>query len=115
MILRRRSVGAGANGRRGLRLLALVFCILFVALSLFAEIYILTHANHQHDHLGENGSCATCTQLTAAASLLTQVSAAAAKTAAIGFSLFAVLSLLQLTLNHISIPSPVALKVKLNY
>ncbi|MDR1892839.1 MAG: hypothetical protein LBQ48_07520 [Oscillospiraceae bacterium] len=94
--------------------MACTFCVLFIAVSLFSEIYIITHANHEHDHIGANGACATCAQITATANLLNQLSIAIVKAAAIVFNLFAVLSLLCFFIGFIYGSSPVTLKVKLN-
>lgn len=99
---------------KALRLLALAVCVLFTAAFLFSVSFILTRANHVHDHNGANGCCATCVQVTAAAKLLNQLSAAIVKAAAMIFSLFAGLSLLRFFAHLIEGSSLVALKVQLN-
>jgi hypothetical protein len=96
------------------RFLALALCVLLVATSFFAEIYILTHTNHEHDFRGINSACATCEQLTATVNFLNQFSVALIKTATLTFCLLAVLSLSGLNQNQANLASPVTLKVKMN-
>jgi hypothetical protein len=69
------------NGRgrgRSVRLTALFACVLFAAAMLLSFAYILTHANHTHDHDGPCGDCAACMCIQAAVNLLKTLSAAVA-------------------------------------
>lgn len=100
--------------RSAIKSIALILCVCFILVSFLLTAFIITHTNHEHDHGGPNGSCATCIQLTSAENLLKQISAALTVT---GF-IFAFLSLISLFLKpialHIGSFTLVSLKVRLN-
>jgi hypothetical protein len=102
------------GARPAVRLIALAACILFITASLLSAAFILTHANHEHDHNGADGSCATCTNMMAAGNLLKQLSTPLAGSALGLGSLLAVLSALEHISCHISFYTLVSLKVRLN-
>lgn len=56
--------------------IALILCVCFLVVSFLSTAFILTHANHEHDHDGPNGSCATCIHLATAENLFKQLSSA---------------------------------------
>lgn len=56
--------------------IALMICICVMAASFLSAAFILTHANHEHDHEGPNGTCATCIHLAVAENSLKLLSAA---------------------------------------
>jgi hypothetical protein len=91
----------------------LAVCALFVAISLFSEIYVITHAAHQHDHDGENGACAVCAQL-AAVGMSRQLTALAAKAPAAAPVPSLSAPAPQSAQSRVCASSPVTLKVKLN-
>lgn len=69
------SCKSGAKGSM-LKSIALIICVCFIVTSILSVVFILTHANHQHDHEGPNGTCATCDHLAATTNLLKQLSIA---------------------------------------
>ena len=70
------------------RIIALALLACFVSVSLLSAVFVFTHANHVHDHLGAGGGCATCAQIQIAESLLLQSGVSA------GNGAFAFISLL---------------------
>jgi hypothetical protein len=54
------------------RLTVLMLLLCLVLVSLLSETYIITHENHEHDHLGVDGSCAACARIQAAENFLRQ-------------------------------------------
>lgn len=96
------------------RLIALAVCVFFIAASLLSAVFILTHANHTHNHNGPNGSCATCARLAAAENLLKTISAAPVGAALIYGALPAVLSVLKSVGFQTGLYALVRLKVRLN-
>jgi len=71
--------------------IALILCMCFIVVSLLSTAFILTHANHEHNHDGQNGSCTTCIHLATAENLLKQLSSVIIVTV-FGFALFSFLS-----------------------
>ena len=57
------------NDRRK-RTAALALLIAFALMILLPTAFIFTHADHEHDHNGPEGTCATCAQLHIAQNLL---------------------------------------------
>lgn len=104
------------HGQRpaAIRIIAVAFCICFIVASLSATVFILTHANHKHDHNGPSGSCATCSHMIAAENLLKQLTPAVTAAALASGILFAVLSILPPVSFYISFYTLVNLKVRLN-
>ena len=45
------------------KIVALAFLICFITVFLLSEAYILTNANHEHNHSGIDGNCAICVQI----------------------------------------------------
>ena len=58
------------------RTIALAFLICFILVSLLSEAFIITHANHEHDHDGAGGTCSTCAHIQSAENLLKQLGTA---------------------------------------
>jgi preprotein translocase subunit SecG len=54
--------------------IAVMLCVCIIVTSILSAVFILIHANHQHDHDGLNGTCATCMHLATAENLLKQFS-----------------------------------------
>lgn len=45
------------------RNIALVFLTCILAISIFAGLFVVVHADHEHNHNGVDGSCTICIQL----------------------------------------------------
>lgn len=45
------------------RVVALACLLCFIIAALLSEVFILSHAGHDHDREGINGSCMTCAQI----------------------------------------------------
>jgi hypothetical protein len=97
-----------------MRRIALLVCIIFIAASLLSAAFILTHANHAHDHAGPDGSCATCAHVMAAGNLLRTVGIAVAMAALSFGTHYAVSSALKHIASESVLPTLVSLKVQLN-
>jgi hypothetical protein len=113
----RRSGAAAGNGRgrrSAARLTAFALCVLFIALTALSTAYILTHANHRHDHNGPGGDCAVCVRINAAERLLKTISTAAAGAALVFGGVFALLSARKVSGCHKGFYSLIRLKVRLN-
>lgn len=104
----------GKGKRSTLRMAAFLLCVLFVAASLLSAAYILTHANHIHDHDGPSGGCATCMHLQLSENLLRQLSAAIVAAAAAVGGLYGILFSHKTPILHNGFSTPVTLKVRLN-
>ncbi len=109
------SLTASRGGKRSaIRMMALVVCVLFIAVMLVSSAYILTHANHIHDHDGPGGSCATCIHLQAAENILKQLSTAVVAAAIAFGGVLGIFSFLKaITPLFVSL-TLVTLKVRLN-
>ena len=96
------------------RLVALGILLCLVMVSLLSETFILTHANHKHDHFGVGGECAVCAQVQSAENQLKQFGTviSVALLALIGF--FAALAILYFAASSIAFQTPVYLKTRLN-
>jgi hypothetical protein len=97
-----------------LRALVFVFCILFILAPILSEAFIIAHADHEHDHDGAHGSCATCAHLAAAEILLKSVSIAPAIAAFAFWYSANVLSIRKPADFHTNFYTLVILKVRLN-
>jgi hypothetical protein len=72
-----------------LRFFALGLCLFYLTLTLLAAGFVITHAQHSHDHDGPEDSCAVCFHLAAAAAILkTLANAAAAFLILLAFSFY---------------------------
>jgi hypothetical protein len=96
------------------KITALSLCVVFAALSFLSAVYILTNANHTHDHDGLNGECAACGCLTSAVNLLNQIFIGTPSTRIAVFGLFLFFLLLHPTVFYLKFPTPIALKVRMN-
>lgn len=92
------------------RLLAMLFCVCFIAVSLLTTTFIITHADH--DCAGHD--CPVCAQIHLAENLLKQLSMVTSCFAFTFAGLLAILSAFALIIPHIDLATPVTLKVKMN-
>ncbi len=96
------------------RLLTLAFLICFIIVSLLSEAFILTHAGHEHDHNGVNGTCATCAQIKNAENLLKKLGTASLVAAYTIAGLFSAAVITHTFWAVTSALTPVTLKIKMN-
>ena len=97
----------------GLLALALLLC--FVFLALFSEAFVLSHADHAHDHSGMDGSCMICVHLRHVENLLRQLTMSVAA-AFFGFvRQIAAVAVLSSAAWAFGLFTPVALKTRLNH
>ena len=109
------SVSANGTGKRSaVRLMTLAACVLFTAAMFLSSFYILTHADHTHDHDGLGGGCATCIRIQAAESLLKQLSTAVVTVAVIFGGLFGIFFSLKTCASLSGFLTLVTLKIRLN-
>ena len=104
----------GKGARSTVRLAALAACVLFIAAMLLSSSYIITHANHAHDHDGPSGGCATCMHMQAAENLLKRLSASIVTVAVVFGGLSALLFFLKTCAPRFGFLTLVILKVRLN-
>ena len=102
------------NNQTTKKLVTLAFLICFIIVSLLTEAFILTHADHEHDHDGANGSCTTCVLILNAENLLKQFSTAVSGASYALINLFAAIAMLFSVLYLIEIKTPVKLKTRMN-
>ena len=72
--------------------LGVLICFIFVFF--LSEAFILTHAEHKHDHNGAKGSCTTCIQIHNAENLLRQFNLAVSGASFAFISLLAAIAIL---------------------
>ena len=96
--------------RAAKRLLCVLICIGFIAVSLFSGHFVSSHA--AHDCTGEH--CGVCAQIHQAQSLLRQFGAAAVKAASYGIAFAILLGALLLHAVLFSTPTPVSQNIRLN-
>lgn len=86
----------------------------FIVVSLLSTAFILTHANHEHDHNGQNGSCTTCIHIVTAENSLKQLSSAIV-VPVFAFALFSFISfLVKIFALCVGSSTLITLKVRLN-
>jgi hypothetical protein len=97
------------------RVIALVFVLCFIVLSLLSEAYILTHADagHQHDHNGAGGACTVCVTIHNAENLL-KLTAAVLCAAFLLVNLTVATSVLCTAFTRFGLQSPVKMKIRMN-
>jgi len=103
-----------SNVKSKTRIIALIFLVCFLVVSILSSAFILTHADHEHDHNGVSGSCATCAQLQSAENILKQFSTALLGVLFSIAGLYAAIVILKAIAVHVSLSTPVALKIKMN-
>jgi hypothetical protein len=88
--------------------------VFFIAALALSSTFILTHANHEHDNNGVNGSCGACAHIVAAENLLKTISTAVAISAFSLGVLYAALLMLKFARFGIAENTLIGLKVRLN-
>lgn len=108
------STSISKRKQSALRITALALCVSILMVFFLSTAFIFTNANHEHDHSGPNGSCATCIHIASAENLLKQLSTAIISASFIIGSLFGILFLLNPTTNGVDFFTLVSLKVRMN-
>lgn len=97
------------------RILAFAFLTYFLIASIFSSVFILTNAEHEHDHRGANECCSICVQLQSANNILIQLGMAFA-----GMSIFSAariysaIEIRKIISFFVTLSTPVILKIRMN-
>ena len=94
--------------------LAVLLCLITIAGFFLSEMYFLTHANHEHDHNGVGGGCATCAQIQNTENFLKQFGMSAGGASFASIYLFGAISFLCCISFLFGCQTPVKLKIKMN-
>ena len=94
--------------------ITLLLCVCLIALFFLSTTFILTNADHKHDHHGPNGSCAMCVHMMTVENLLKKFYDGAVIVVIIAFFLFPSCSVFMINNFHVHIHNPIQLKVRLN-
>ncbi|MCR1900158.1 hypothetical protein NSA47_14415 [Irregularibacter muris] len=96
------------------RTIAMLLLIAFVFATSLSAVFLFTHADHEHDHHGPEGTCATCAQLGTVHHLLKNIFT----TILASVTALSTLLILTITVNTVSprvrFHTLVSLKVRLN-
>ena len=93
--------------------LAVLFC--FVLLTLLSEAFLLTHAEHEHDHNGIGGRCTICVQFQNAEGLRKPEALSVSAVYDGLLCLFTVITMLCAIPCLMGFCTPVQLKIRLNH
>ena len=96
------------------RAIAMSFLICFIVISLLSEAFILTHADHVHDHNGAGGACTTCAQIQNTDNILRQLGTAVISGFIVLAGLYAVAAIGKGVCSNIAVLTPVASKIRMN-
>lgn len=96
------------------RVAAIAFLACFLIVTVLAGAFVVTHADHEHDHSGVDGSCATCVQLQSAENILKQFSTALVGALFAIAGLFAVVATLKAVAFCVTLSTPITLKIRMN-
>ena len=96
------------------RFLALTFIVCFLIVSIVTNAFTITHADHEHDRNGIEGSCATCAQLFSADNILKQFSVAVVGTFFAMAGIFVAIAAVKAIASQISLSTLILLKTRLN-
>lgn len=102
------------NKQTIVKFVALTVLICFIVVSLLSGAFILTHADHEHDHNGVSGTCATCAQIQSAENLLKQLGTAVINAASVLAGLFASIAIIRSAFSNATLLTPVTLKIRMN-
>lgn len=102
-----------SNRQKAQRITAFMFSLCFVMAALLSEAFVLTHADHHHDHSGTSGECAVCAQIQNIENQRRQYGAAAGSLPMAWFALFAAIAL-PCCASFSCLQTPVRLKIRLN-
>ena len=103
-----------SNAKSKTRIIAFAFLACFLVIFILSSAFILTHVDHEHDHNGVNGSCATCAQILSAENILKQFSTALLGVLFAIAELYAAIGILKAIAVYASLSTPITLKIKMN-
>ncbi len=95
-------------------LTVLVLLMIFLAVSLTAEAFILTHREHTHDFRGFGGSCATCAQVKYAESLARQFSTSLISTLFLLIQLISAAAVISIVYYRFEVQTLVKMKTRMD-
>ena len=95
------------------RFIALVFLLCLFMAALLSEAYVLTRANHSHDHFGVNDECVVCAHIHSIEEMLRQLAVAASGLPSVFLCLLASMVLL-CSSAAVKYRTPIELKTRLN-
>ena len=96
------------------RIIAFAFLACFIVLSILSNMFFIDHFEHEHDHNGVNGGCATCATIQITENILKQLSIffiGALFTIAL---LYSAIKILKAANNYFLSSTPVMLKSRMN-
>ena len=96
------------------RILALTFLVCFLIVSIITNAFTITHADHDHDRNGIEGSCATCAQLFGVEKILKQFNAALAVALFAATGMFVAIAAVKIIASRVSFSTLFSLKIRLN-
>ena len=96
------------------RISAFAVLLCFIVVLLLSETFILTHAGHEHDRNGVQGSCVACAQIQNAENSLKQLGMVAKGALCALIILFASIAVIKSVASQTGFLTLVDLKVKLN-
>ena len=108
-----RSCNSSAK-RSMIKNIALIICVYFIVTFFLSAAFVLTHANHEHDHEGPNGTCATCIHLAAVENSLKQLSTAIVASVLAFVLCISISFCFNLSAPYVVLFTLVTLKVRLN-
>jgi hypothetical protein len=95
-------------------LLLIVLTVYLGFTAFFAENFILTHLNHDHDHDGAGGCCSICYEMELAQLLLEGLGSVGIILSVAGLITYAKECIRKPSLMYPMVLTPIALKVRLN-
>jgi hypothetical protein len=96
------------------RVIALVFLVLFLSVSILLSIFILTHADHEHSNNGVSGNCVICIQLRNSENILRQFSEAFINILLVVYGVIVLAILRKLIAFYVTFDTPVSMKIRMN-
>ena len=96
------------------RIIALAFLVCFLAAVILSTAFILTHADHEHDHNGAKGSCTICAQIQSAENLIKQFSTAFLGVLFAIAGLYTFVRTLKVISVYVSLSNPITQKIRIN-
>lgn len=109
------SMHRGADKKASaIRFIAMALLACLISVTVLSGLFLVTQTNHEHDHNGPAGTCATCAHIATTENILKQLSAALAVAGiAVGGS-FALISHLKAIFSEPVSFTPVLLNVRQN-
>lgn len=102
------------NGKSKTRIIALAFLVCIITVSVFSNMFILSHTKHEHNHNGVGGGCVTCERLSNAMDVRKQLSMVSAVAVLVIAKMFFDVKVLKMTTVCVLPITPVGLKTRMN-